>query len=347
MTTGRTGRMIALCMCIAGLLSPRCLADPRAQAPRGDLQQVWQQYRQSFIAPEGRVVDNVNGDISHSEGQGYGMLLAERLNDRETFERIWRWTREKLLVRGDGLAAWRWDPKSDPHVSDRNNASDGDVLIAWALSEAADKWNVRDYGDASRRGVEAIAAKLIVSSRFGPVLLPGADGFDASSRPDGPVVNLSYWIFPAFDHLRRHRGPVNWTQLSDTGLNLVAAARFGPRRLPTNWISLAHENAAPAASFPRVFGYDAIRIPLYLAWGSHRDAAAALVPDGSVVDVDSGNNTEPLSDPDYKAIAALAACPGAREAAAGEPAYNGRFYYPATLYLLSQLATTEVAPTCP
>lgn len=338
--------MIALCIGIAGLLSQRCLADPPAQLPRDDLQQVWRQYRQSFIAPEGRIVDNVNGDVSHSEGQGYGLLLAERLNDRETFERIWRWTSEHLLIRDDGLAAWRWDPKSEPHVTDRNNASDGDILIAWALSEAADKWNVREYGDASRRGVEAIAAKLIVSSRFGPVLLPGADGFGASSRSDGPVVNLSYWIFPAFNHLRQHRGPVDWMQLSDTGLKLVAAARFGPRRLPTNWISLAREDAAPAASFPRVFGYDAIRIPLYLAWGSHRDAAAALAPGDSAVEVDSGNNTEPLSDPDYKAIAALATCASAREAAAGEP-YNGRFYYPATLYLLSRLAMTEIAPTCP
>ncbi|WGR94613.1 glycosyl hydrolase family 8 [Bradyrhizobium sp. ISRA435] len=290
------------------------------------------------------MVDNANGGISHSEGQGYGMLLAERMNDRETFERIWRWTSAHLLVRDDGLAAWRWDPKSVPHVTDRNNASDGDVLIAWALSEAADKWSVQHYGDASRRTVDAIAAKLVVNSRFGPVLLPGADGFGASSRSDGPVVNLSYWIFPAFNYLRRHAGPVDWTRLSDAGLRLVAAARFGPRRLPTNWISLAHDGAAPAASFPRVFGYDAIRIPLYLAWGLHSDAAAALAPGGSVVEVDSGNNAEPLSDPDYQAIAALATC---ARASSGEPAYNGRFYYPATLYLLSRIAMDDVASTCP
>ncbi|MDH2383020.1 glycosyl hydrolase family 8 [Bradyrhizobium sp. CER78] len=333
-------------MGLAGLLSSHCNADPLAHPPRDELRQAWQKYRQSFIAPEGRVVDNANGDISHSEGQGYGMLLAERFDDRETFERIWRWTSEHLLIRGDGLAAWRWDPKSDPRVADRNNASDGDVLIAWALSEAADKWSVPDYGDASRRTVKAIAAKLIVSSHFGPILLPGADGFDVSSRADGPVVNLSYWIFPAFNYLGRRPGPVDWARLSDVGLRLIAAARFGPRQLPTNWVSLAHENAAPAASFPRVFGYDAIRIPLYLAWGSHRDMAAALSPGPAVVEVDSGKDAGPFSDPDYQAIATLATCVGAQGVSSGETAYSGRFYYPATLYLLSRIAADDVAPIC-
>ena len=42
--------------------------------------------------PDGRVVDNVNGGISHPESQGYGMLLAIAAGDRDTFERIWSFT---------------------------------------------------------------------------------------------------------------------------------------------------------------------------------------------------------------------------------------------------------------
>ena len=97
----------------------------------------WQQYKAKFIDPSGRVIDNANGAISHSEGQGYSMLLAERFGDKDAFAKAWLWTRQNLLVRPDRLAAWRWDPTSTPHVTDTNNATDGDLFMAWALSETA------------------------------------------------------------------------------------------------------------------------------------------------------------------------------------------------------------------
>ncbi len=36
----------------------------------------WRLFIKRFLASDGRVIDNGNGDISHTEGQGYGMLLA-------------------------------------------------------------------------------------------------------------------------------------------------------------------------------------------------------------------------------------------------------------------------------
>ena len=66
-----------------------------ASAERGPatlLADGWRQYKERFVTSDGRVVDNANGGISHSEGQGYAMLIAERLDDRLTFETIWRWT---------------------------------------------------------------------------------------------------------------------------------------------------------------------------------------------------------------------------------------------------------------
>jgi len=40
--------------------------------------------------------------ISHSEGQGYGMLLAVAADDRPTFDLLWGWTRAQLMLRNDG-----------------------------------------------------------------------------------------------------------------------------------------------------------------------------------------------------------------------------------------------------
>ena len=83
------------------------------------------------------MVDTANGGVSHSEGQGYGMLLAQSYGDRQQFDQLWAWTkRGNLQIRKDRLLAWRWRPSGSGDagaVDDMNNASDGDVLVAWAL----------------------------------------------------------------------------------------------------------------------------------------------------------------------------------------------------------------------
>ncbi len=127
---------------------PPLKLDGRAMPLGGTLNapQAWQAYKQRFITSTGRVIDTANGQISHSEGQGYGMLLAVAANDRGTFDRLWNWTRANLMVRDDQLIAWRWTPGQRPPITDMNNATDGDILIAWALAEAAELW-----GDVSYR----------------------------------------------------------------------------------------------------------------------------------------------------------------------------------------------------
>src|SRR5258708_33245332 len=155
------------------------------------------------------------------------MLIAERLEDRPTFEAVWQWTRSNLLVRGDGLAAWRWTPQA-PHVSDQNNATDGDILMAWALAEAADRWDVLEYRQSAQRIIDAIATNLVVPSRFGPILLPGLTGFAGKDQPDAPVVNLSYWIFPAFKRLRGLADRIDGDGLVAAGRALVWISPVAP-----------------------------------------------------------------------------------------------------------------------
>jgi endoglucanase len=197
--------------------------------------------------------------------------------------------------------------------------------------------------------VEALAANVVISSRFGPILLPASTGFAAKDQPDAPVVNLSYWIFPAFKHLRTVSDAIDWDALVATGKTLIGLSRFGPRRLPTNWISLAATQPAPAQSFPAVFGYDAVRIPFYLAWGqpADRDLLKVFMPlDLSVIDVKTASPGQKLSDPDYGAIANLLECVGSHSPVQWKP-LHGEFYYPATLHLLALTAADEVSEPCP
>jgi endoglucanase len=325
-----------------------------AEAPTAEA--LWSAYKTRFIAPEGRLIDDSQGNVSHTEGQGYAMLLATFADDRETFAKLAKWTDANLELRADGLASWRWRPQDNPHVMDKNNATDGDLLIAWALAEAGRRWSDDAYTARARTIALAVAAKVVHPSILGPVLSPGVLGFGPDDTEDGPVVNLSYWVFPAFEALAEAAPEVDWAGLRQSGLALIDAAKFGPRRLPSDWISLKY-GVQPDAAHPRRFGYEVVRTPLYLAWGAPEERAriAAMVEAWAgpadhappVIDIDTGSAVGTFGDPGYRAVAALARC-AADGAKFPEELRSVEFtrYYSATLHMLSLTALRLRFPQC-
>ena len=95
--------------------------------------QGWSAYKSRFLMPDGRIIDTANKNVSHTEGQGFSMLLAVFNDDQATFDKLWQWANNTLYRKDIGLYSWRYDPNNSVHVADKNNASDGDQLIAWAL----------------------------------------------------------------------------------------------------------------------------------------------------------------------------------------------------------------------
>lgn len=229
----------------------------------------WSRYIEKFIRPEGRVVDTANAGVSHSEGQGYGMLLAESFGDRAQFDKMWGWTQKNLQIRKDRLLAWRWRPSNGADrgaVDDMNNASDGDVLVAWALMRATDRWSDERYATAARQILADLRAKAVRPTRFGPVLLPGLEGF---VHDPTVTLNPAYWVFPAFEYFGQHDDPT-WNALARTGWTLLEQAKFGAHKLPPDWL-LVGSDLKVAENMSPHFGYDAMRVPLYVLWS--RDAA--------------------------------------------------------------------------
>lgn len=319
------------------------------------LESAWAAYRAKFIV-EGRVIDTFNR-FSHSEGQGYAMLIAVRAGDQASFETIWRWTRRELFVRPDGLASWKWEESANPKITDANNATDGDLLIAWALIEAGERWQSAEYVDAARRILSAVGRRTLLRHAQGLVLLPGAEGFREPQQPDGPVVNLSYWVFPAFERLKGLAPEIDWAELEATGYRLVRSARFGPMRLPADWTSLGGPTPQPAKGFPAKFSYNAIRIPLYIAWAKPNQPGI-LRPFMGLwnenldigpfeIDVATGSAIETFGGSGFKAISALVACAvDRRKLPASLRSVEIGHYYPTTLHILSLIAMQERYPEC-
>ncbi|UPY38606.1 glycosyl hydrolase family 8 [Sediminicoccus sp. KRV36] len=225
----------------------------------------WQAFTSRYLGADGRVIDTANAGISHSEGQGYGMFFAAHFGDRRRFELIWEWTRANLSRSEDSLFMWRFDPHHR-FPPDSNNATDGDLYIAWALLRAAERWEVPEYRARATRMGRDLLRCCVVESQGRRLLLPGAAGFRES---EGVIVNLSYYAFGAIRALSRAVPDPDWAALERDALALMRQAEFGRWRLPPDWLFLpASPGSGPtlAVGRPTRFSWDAIRIALNLAW---------------------------------------------------------------------------------
>ncbi|WP_462378879.1 glycosyl hydrolase family 8 [Pseudomonas sp. Marseille-QA0892] len=303
----------------------------------------WTRYVHDFVEG-GRVRDTGNGNISHSEGQGWGMLLAEANADRKTFDRLWTWTQRHLRRSDIALFSWRYDPARTPHVQDPNNATDGDVLIAWALLRAADRWSEPEYEKASREIRKAIRERLVINYRGRTVLLPGLVGFETDGRV---IFNPSYLVAPALLTFSQREPSAGWERVLDDGLWIIEQARFGTYGLPTDWVALKPDGTfAPAEGWPARFGFDAVRVPLYLNWAGLSPLGPIFQPFKALwscckqvpawIDVHTGELSPYPASTGVKAVASLLSpdammpTPGAKED-----------YYSMSLLLLSRLAAAE------
>ena len=232
--------------------------------------QNWQAYKKHYV-DEGRVIDTGNGNISHSEGQGYGMLFAVYADDSEQFEAMWAWTKN-ILERDDNLFSWKYVPCSDQNsncIEDTNNATDGDILIAWALIVAAERWNKPEYQTQALTIINSIESKL-VKNRYGyDLLLPGAYGFENDDQ--SIQINLSYWVFPALVKFQQITNNPIWQSVIESGEALILKAQFGRWKLTPDWLIIADDGVSIENAISQDYAYNACRVPIYLVLAGNND----------------------------------------------------------------------------
>ena len=349
---GKNARMTALaCTLLALGAGIACTLPIAPTAIASDVEAAqWTSFRDSYLHADGRVVDVANHGVSHSEGQGYGMLLAETYGDREAFDRMRRWTRQFLARPDDHLSAWRYLPDQAWHVPDKNNATDGDLFIAWALLRAGERWGERRYTDEGVAIARDLLRLCVIDFHGLTLLAPGAKGFE---QQDGYIVNPSYYAFPALRALALAVPNAAWSRLEMDGLRLLRHARFGPWQLPPDWLFVGLDHSIrPAAGWPARFSYDAIRVPLYLTWAGLRETAVvsslafwtidhaarppawASLTSGEVAPYPAGAGVQAIRD---LSLARL----GASGAEPLPTVGDAHSYYDAALVLLARVAAAE------
>jgi endoglucanase len=313
----------------------------------------WQAFKLRFLSPDGRIIDTGNGGISHSEGQGWGMLLALAAEDQAAFSLIQNWTARNLARPTDALHAWRFVPNDNPPIKDRNNATDGDIFIAAALAGAGRLWGQTDWLQAAASIARDILGLLV--RRAGPyrVLLPGLLGFESR---DAVVINLSYYAFPFLTELASLVPSAKWETVMHDGRTLIDRGRFGSWGLPPDWLQIASTSGAltPAPGRPPRFSFDAVRVPLWNAWAGLPNRSAMRAIDGfwsayptgetpAWIDLKTGEVAPYRMTPGMLAIAALLRSALRQPPLQSPPALAAAGdYYDAVLILLSAIGGQEM-----
>ncbi|HLA49846.1 MAG TPA: glycosyl hydrolase family 8 [Thermodesulfovibrionia bacterium] len=239
-----------------------------------DMQSLWEQYKSTFIQHDGRIIDKWQDSISHSEGQGYGMLNSVLYNDKVTFDTIWQWTKNNLQTRKDNLFAWSWGRRHNDEwgVIDYNNAADGDILIAYALVKASAKWDNANYKTDALKIIEGIRKNLSINWDNRTFILPAYYGFN---KEDRLRINPSYLIFSAYKSFSEVDDKPFWEKVYKDSLYLIEKCYMGKLKLPPDWVVL---NMSPNISIGdktgisidekkgALSGYEAVRVILYLSW---------------------------------------------------------------------------------
>ena len=236
----------------------------------------WDKYKQKYVQQDGRVIDFSQNNITTSEGQSYAMLRAVWIDDRETFDKVWNWTKDNLKRPNDWLFGWRWGEREDSSFGllpegGENSASDADQDIALALILAHKRWSNNAY-------IENLNEILTDTWDINTVEVQGKRYLIAGNWAQSQtelILNPSYFspyswrIFSLYD--KDH----DWKSLIEPAYELLSRASESglqhevSANIPPNWVTLNRatgELFAPHnTELTTHYSYDAVRVPWRIA----------------------------------------------------------------------------------
>ena len=86
------------------------------------------------------ISDIKNHDV-RTEGMSYGLMIAVQLNEKEIFDRLWRWSKKYMQHQEGSMKGYfRWSRSTDGLSGAEGPASDGELYYVTALIFASNRW---------------------------------------------------------------------------------------------------------------------------------------------------------------------------------------------------------------
>jgi endoglucanase len=247
----------------------------------------WEKYKQQFINQDGRVVDDTQKNTTTSEGQSYAMLRAVYIDDKESFDKVWQWTKNNLKRPSDNLFGWRWGLNNQGTYGflengGDNSASDADTDIALALIFAGKRWNNDNYTNQAKTILQDIWNKETGVANSKRYLIAG----NWANSSNELIINPSYFSPYAWRIFAKVDTKNDWSSLIAPAYTLLINS--GQNKLdqnqgvglPPDWLAINKTNGTVSAtqigSLTTNYSFDAMRIPWKIAldyqWNKDQNA---------------------------------------------------------------------------
>lgn len=93
---------------------------------------------------EAYMLDTGNIDV-RTEGMSYGMMMAVQMNNKDVFDRLWKWTKKNMYMEeGINAGYFAWSCNTDGSKRSYGPAPDGEEYFALALFFASHRWGDGD-----------------------------------------------------------------------------------------------------------------------------------------------------------------------------------------------------------
>jgi endo-1,4-beta-D-glucanase Y len=234
------------------------------------------------------------GNLSLSEGHGYGMLLSALMAGHDThakrhFDGLYRFFRDHPSTASPHLMAWYQDTTCT-NAEGMDSASDGDLDIAFALLLADKQWGSCggiDYRGEALAVIGAVKDKVL-DAQHRYVLL--GDWVDVNSGKYYDATRSSDMITDHFRSFGAVTDAATWSGLVDSSYGIISWVRnvysFNKGLLPDFIVSPLSLPRPATAGFLQVtgdsaYGYNACRVPWrigtdYLVSGDARAKSEVL-----------------------------------------------------------------------
>lgn len=204
--------------------------------------------------------------ITISEGMGYGMLLSAYFGEKDIFDGLFEFYRNKRTTMAKNLMGWRVTCDS---IIDPGSATDGDLDVAFALIVAHYQWG-ENYLDEAKDILSIIKEHYFVDCEGVYTMKPGGHWGGCS------LTDISYYTPAYFRVFAEETGDTFWDTVAVDAYTILSNGANSNTGLVPDWQSY---DGAPGGDPPvrtDYYEYDACRTPWRMAldylWNGNENA---------------------------------------------------------------------------
>ena len=116
-------------------------------------------------------VSDIKNHDARTEGMSYGMMIAVQMNEKDIFDRLWRWSKKYMQHQsGPREGYFAWSCKTDGTRNSEGAASDGELYFVTALIFASNRWGNDtgiNYKAEARRILDCTMPREVESGQQG------------------------------------------------------------------------------------------------------------------------------------------------------------------------------------